>query len=360
MLKNLPENMIEKMVMQLKNNDIPTFLMGGGQTAEKILKFMSDRGITIAGVLINRKYWSEDVAFINGYPVYVLEEYLSSNRCNLIVAFSGYHEGQLQNYMSQIQKLYVLDFIGTLCLEGIFCMISHDFFTEHEKDWEWLEAHLDDDKSRKSLEAFLVQRMSGVYTKEEYEKNQYFPEDIIRLQEDEIFVDSGAYCGENSIDFVERLESQQVKGYKRIVCIEADRENVVKLREAMSGYEDVQIISAGTWDRTDTLYLNGGLGVGSRISDEGTDKIQVMAIDDILGGGSATYIKMDVEGAELKSLIGARSTIKTYKPKLAVCIYHKPEDLIEIPRYIYSLRDDYKFYIRNHSPYGIETVLYAV
>ena len=84
------------------------------------------------------------------------------------------------------------------------------------------------------------------------------------------------------------------------------------------------------------------------------------AIDEILQGEEATYIKMDVEGAELRALYGAEKTIRTYRPKLAVCMYHKPEDLVTIPQYIYSIRDDYRFYIRNHSPYGIEMVLYAV
>ena len=69
---------------------------------------------------------------------------------------------------------------------------------------------------------------------------------------------------------------------------------------------------------------------------------------------------MDVEGAELSTLKGAKETIKKYKPRLAVCVYHKLEDILEIPQYILSLDPSYRLYMRNYESFGLETVLYAV
>lgn len=69
---------------------------------------------------------------------------------------------------------------------------------------------------------------------------------------------------------------------------------------------------------------------------------------------------MDIEGAELQGLKGAKNIIVKNRPKLAICIYHKPEDILEIPLYLQSIVPDYKFYIRYYSNHDIETVLYAV
>lgn len=69
---------------------------------------------------------------------------------------------------------------------------------------------------------------------------------------------------------------------------------------------------------------------------------------------------MDVEGAELDTLIGAQETIKKYKPKLAISIYHKPEDIYMIPEFIMKCRDDYSFLIRHYTSCTFETILYAI
>lgn len=69
---------------------------------------------------------------------------------------------------------------------------------------------------------------------------------------------------------------------------------------------------------------------------------------------------MDVEGSELKALQGAKNTIINNRPRLAICIYHKPIDVIEIASYILELVPEYKFYIRHYTSHMWETVLYAV
>lgn len=69
---------------------------------------------------------------------------------------------------------------------------------------------------------------------------------------------------------------------------------------------------------------------------------------------------MDIEGAELQALKGAENIIRRYRPKLAICIYHKPEDLYEIPQFIKSCHSDYKFYIRHYTDIFSELVLYAI
>jgi hypothetical protein len=69
---------------------------------------------------------------------------------------------------------------------------------------------------------------------------------------------------------------------------------------------------------------------------------------------------MDIEGAELEALKGASETIIKHKPNLAISLYHKPQDLWEIPNFIKSLRNDYKFYLRSHGHLTFDSVLYCI
>jgi hypothetical protein len=77
-------------------------------------------------------------------------------------------------------------------------------------------------------------------------------------------------------------------------------------------------------------------------------------------GGLPTFIKMDIEGAELGALLGAVEIIRQNKPRLAICAYHKLEDIYELPRAILAIRKDYRFALRQHAPGCWDTVLYAV
>jgi hypothetical protein len=73
-----------------------------------------------------------------------------------------------------------------------------------------------------------------------------------------------------------------------------------------------------------------------------------------------TFLKMDIEGAEQSALRGAEKTIKKHRPILAVCVYHKVEDIWEIPTYIHNIMPDYKLYLRHYTHSATETVCYGV
>jgi hypothetical protein len=96
------------------------------------------------------------------------------------------------------------------------------------------------------------------------------------------------------------------------------------------------------------------------LSDEGEYIVEVNRLDDVLGDSNVTFLKMDIEGAELKTLHGAEKLIRRCRPKMAICIYHRAEDLWTIPQYILSLHGDYRFYVRSYHPSSEETVLYAL
>jgi hypothetical protein len=101
-------------------------------------------------------------------------------------------------------------------------------------------------------------------------------------------------------------------------------------------------------------------GRQSAISANADTFIPARSVDSILGGKSATLIKMDVEGFEREAIWGASSTISHFSPKLMVSLYHRNQDIFELPLLIRKLNPEYKFYIR-HQLYipAWETNLYA-
>ena len=117
-------------------------------------------------------------------------------------------------------------------------------------------------------------------------------------------------------------------------------------------------------ERESTIEGHGSRTEGqiSQITEQGTNviKISTVAIDDVVGGEEVSFIKLDVEGAELKALQGASRTIRTFRPRLAISVYHKPEDIIEILEYILALHNDYKLYLRHYQMSPCETIVYAL
>lgn len=187
---------------------------------------------------------------------------------------------------------------------------------------------------------------------------QYF--DMFEPKNEEIFVDAGCWDGATSKEFVSWCEGK----YERIYAFEPDASCWLSCENTFQAekIDHVQFIKKGTWKETTTFYFEG-IGRGSSkvyASAVSPYRVSATSIDDVLDGEKVTFIKLDVEGSELETLIGAEKSIRKYKPRLAVSVYHKPEDLWVLAEYIISLDLDYKLYMRHYTTCNYETVLYAL
>ena len=189
---------------------------------------------------------------------------------------------------------------------------------------------------------------------------EYFDLPCFIPGENEIFVDAGGYNGDTVVKFLTWCNSK----YKKIYTIEPDLENCKKLRTTIANekIDNICVYEQGVWNKKDNLYFDNYGNNGSHITPEGKTKIMVDTIDNIAGDNPVTFIKLDIEGAELEALEGAKKTIERNRPRIAVCVYHKPEDFIEIPLFIINNFPNYKLYIRKYG-YAwtyFETILYAI
>ena len=199
----------------------------------------------------------------------------------------------------------------------------------------------------------------------EDDPKQYFDLECMKYEDEEVFVDAGSFDLGSSL-----MLKNYCKQVKKVYAFEPDPASYarcVKQKES-TRFAEAEIFQAGTWSEEKTLGFQATGNLAAKVDISGSTSIHVIPIDQVTSSESlqqhpierVTFIKMDVEGSELESLKGARQTILRDKPKLAICIYHKPEDMIEIPMYIKMLVPEYRLYVRHYSNVDTDTVLYAV
>ena len=184
---------------------------------------------------------------------------------------------------------------------------------------------------------------------------QYF--DYFQPNENEVFVDAGALDGLTALDFKDWAS----KGYNYIYSFEANPEMIKPCENVFRNCNLTgEVINKGLWNKREVICFNINEQPGeSKIIEDGNMKIEAVPLDEILKGKRATLIKMDIEGAEFKALLGCKQTIAKWRPRLAISIYHKPEDILEIPALLLEMQPDYQFALRHYSFGASETILYA-
>jgi FkbM family methyltransferase len=185
----------------------------------------------------------------------------------------------------------------------------------------------------------------------ENEQVQYFDKDIIipRLSESEVFIDAGCLDFSSSSRLLELAP-----GVKKIYAFEPDEANFERVKSAiaLSGFANAEVGKYAWWSSETVLHWVSSGGT-SAIDESGTVTVETRTIDGVVPDDElVTYIKMDIEGAELEALKGGAKTIARCRPKMAISLYHKPYDYLDLIEYALSLIPDYKVYVRQYYPYN--------
>ena len=247
-------------------------------------------------------------------------------------------------------------------LSEIFDMeyISPSFIADNRDFFKNFYEQLSDQHSKDSFVAYILSKthQDMKYLPPVFEKIQYFPKGFFELSKNESYFDCGAFTGDTIADFLKSTGGE----YRHIWAAEPDKSNHKQLLNYINteNLVNIDVINKGIYSSAKKLPFIESGSMLSMISEETDNYIEVDTIDHIAAGNEVTYIKMDVEGAELEALKGAENTIRKYRPILGISIYHKQQDLIDIPQYIKSIAPEYKFYFRVHKKLAIDTVLYGI
>jgi FkbM family methyltransferase len=192
------------------------------------------------------------------------------------------------------------------------------------------------------------------------EPDQYFVGDLVRLTDDEVFADCGAFTGDTMLDVARRVRSW--RGYH---AFEPDPTSFSKLRTAMASLPTelaahVELHRAAVADRTGVLRFSASGLASSALDPGGQIEVECVSIDDAVTGPPPTFIKMDIEGAEETALRGARAVIGDNQPLLAIAAYHRQADIWQLPEQVHEMVPEHRLFLRPHAGEGFDTVLYAV
>jgi FkbM family methyltransferase len=185
---------------------------------------------------------------------------------------------------------------------------------------------------------------------------QYFNDISLRVLDGRpiVYLDCGAYNGDSYADLVSRAGAPCAQAF----LLEPDPGNFLQLVAAVGERPEVVCLPLAAAQTYGILAFSSA-GAASTIGG-GEVHIAAVAVDELLPGATLDLMKIDVEGAEAQVLRGARKAIARNRPVLAVSLYHKPQDLWELPELLFELCPGYRFHIRQHCFNSFDLVLYAI
>lgn len=354
------EGYIERTLMELEKAD-HIMVFGAGSRAQILAQFLQEHGIVIEAFLVNQNYYTEGKRIgINNRSIEIqCYEREVEDKTNLTIVL-GISQSIIDMHIFDKPSICNVIPISIGVREDY--LLKREFYLEHMKEFDWLYDLLEDEISREYLYVHLCGRLTGKDVPFEPDccpEPQYIFEEFMEWGEYECYVDCGAYTGDSLEEFMNKMPSRIVKAFTAY-ALEPDEENFKRLNSKYSYDNRIQCLCLGTYSKKGQLSFSNGEGELSAISNFGESIIEVDSIDNILGNEKATFIKMDIEGSELEALKGAREQITRYTPRLAICVYHRKEDLYEIPRLIMDYNPGYRFYLRIHQSMPTELTLFCM
>jgi FkbM family methyltransferase len=216
---------------------------------------------------------------------------------------------------------------------------------------------LGDDRSREVLAAVIGYRLSGEPADLEpiIDWELYGAGELLEYGPNEVYVDGGSFDGDSIRLFIERVGGR----YERIIGFEPDPKTFARLKANFASEPRVRPYNAGLHRAGAVLRFDDAGTRGSILVESGGITVPVVSLDEIMQGHRTTYVKMNIEGAELDALQGAAQTLRRWKPKLAISSYHRADHLWRVAETIREIEPRYSVFLRQHDGGIIETVTYA-
>lgn len=340
----------------LKRTDLPIFIYGMGDGALKIMKVFDQYKIPLAGFFASDEFVRGHS--FQGHLVHTLSQIENIiDDFVVVLAFAAGYQS-LYDRINEIASRHVLlapdvPVVG----DGLF---TYEYAMENADKINKVYNLLADEKSKQVYSDVINFKISGKikYLNSCTTPKQEIFESIVKLSENEIYVDLGAYNGDTVTEFIKAVHNN----FNAIHAFEPNAKNFKKMFKNIAEKDNIAAVSfynAAAWSSTGFLSFTKGEGRMSKACVDGEVLTPCYAVDDIVKE-NATLIKLDVEGAERKAILGAKRHIKN-GARVITALYHRNEDMFDIPLLIHELNPRLKLFVR-HQLYipAWETNLYCV
>jgi FkbM family methyltransferase len=343
----------EKFLINL-NQDV--FIIGRNKYSSSLIKYFSSLNKNVIGFIDD----FTDLEFYDNLPIYKSNRNYTQNAIiNCIV------EGRTIDVESLIISLEPKCHIDYFALQFTFYndLTPVDFLINTNSILNNIDAYSEifntllDDQSKSEFTALTNFRLNrDICFLKSFKfnlKGQYF-EEFIKLSDNVSFIDGGGFDGSSSLEFIKLHPN-----YKKIYYFEPSSKSMEQSKFNLSMECKVEYYQKGLWSSETILHFDNSRGSASSFSNTGTESIQTITIDNIVED-AVDFIKLDIEGAETEALIGAKNVISKFKPKLAICVYHKQNHFLEIPQLVLNLNPNYQVILRHYTQGVFETVMYFI
>ena len=343
---------MENVWKRLSESTKPIIMYGMGDGAEKIMTVFEKLGIKPAAFMASDEF-VRGQSFL-GYKVHKLSEIQELYGDFIIVVCFGSSLPPVMDRLYDLDgkyELYAPDV--PVAGEGLF---DEEYLSANGDKLQRVKRLLADEQSGKVLEDIISYKLTGdIKLLKGCETSTDEGWSLLKLGKEETYVDLGAYNGD-TVDKFLRLTNKE---FAEIYALEPDFRSFNRMvrRNYALGRGIFHPTNAAAWNEDTTLQFRHS---GGRSSSSATSAgkygrgrlvpVQAIKVDTLLEGKKATLLKFDVEGSEREALEGASETISKYRPRIILSVYHRTEDLLELPLKIHDMNSGYRLYLRHH-PY---------
>ena len=324
----------------------PIVLYGMGNGADKIVDWCEEHSVKIAGFFASDEFVRGQV--FRGFEVKKYSDIIVEfgEDILVVIAFASERPEVLARFKELAEAHETVAPHLSLFEEPE--TVSTAWLAKYEAELQKVYDNLADDVSRETFAAVLNYKLSGKVeylfvcdTAREEDLRQLFT-----FGENEVYMDLGAYNGDTVQEFLNLVDGK----YEHIIAVEPDRRNCKKLCAMAEELGEITVHECGVWSELGELGFSDSGGRQSTFLAVQKKTVPVNSIDNLADGKAVSYIKMDVEGAEVQAIEGGRDVIQKFAPKMFVAAYHYDVDVFRLPLLLWKLVPEYKIFFRKH-PY---------